>query len=112
MLHAGAGIFPQPAANRRGLRTASAKPRPRFRWQPHRTSKATACLARLSRSRAMMAARGAHGKALGHHESATVAARAETQLIATRQRGGEEHGMLEGDLRGRQQQPEHLERLA
>src|SRR5215831_9462293 len=63
-------------------------------------------------NRAMSAARGAQREALGHHEAAALAAVAEAQLIAAREREGEEHRVLERDLRRGQQQPESLERLA
>ena len=60
----------------------------------------------------MGAARSAQRDALGHHQAAAIAAVAEAQLITARERGGEEHRMLEGDLRRGQQQAESLERLA
>src|SRR5437762_11012911 len=59
----------------------------------------------LHRARAVMAAPVAQRKALGHQQPAAVAAAAEAQLIAARQYRDEEHGVLEGDLRRRQQQP-------
>jgi len=60
----------------------------------------------------MGTARGTQREALGDHEAAAVAAVAEAQLIAARERGGEEHCVLERDLRRGQHQAERLERLA
>src|SRR5881394_2500858 len=65
----------------------------------------------LHRARAVMAAPVAQRKALGHQQPAAVAAAAEAQLIAARQYRDEEHGVLEGDLRRRQQEPVGLEGL-